>query len=464
MDTTVAGRFINKYVIGVAAAILIGLVLTNYLMILPVAAVVVVFIGTVLAFTVFVRRIDYMVFLWFAMSWLMYPIASQFPAAYQSLVIRSIFWGLIFCMTVSWFIDTVLNRRKPTPFDDTLIKYIVFIFLLWSTIPIFITPSIFRSMVTISRILIALITSYILYDFLSWSENNIKRLLTLLSVLVVFISFGTLIDAGYKSISGIYIWKNIYAVIGQNPLGYFLFISCPIMITSGFNFKDNKGLKVFFIVILLLALFFSFSRTCWFTALISISFLLWKTGRKVLLVISIILILLVGMGLFAGVGEDFYRPYIQEDGYGLTGTATLTTRYQKWQEAWDIIRNYPMFGSGGRVAVPYLHGVHLNMALNNGIPSLTFILAFYAAFFYSSVRIEKTLKSRYLKLIVTGSMATLLGLIVYGIFENVGILTDYGAVGWNPLYPYVIAVLPFAAKKIEERQEAAARKQRSAVS
>lgn len=452
MNNRLAGRLINKSAVVVTAAILIGLILTNYLIASPLTAITLVSVGTALAFTVFIRRIDYLVFAWFTLSWLMYWIASRFPADYQSLVIRSIFWGLLFCMNVSWLIDTILTRRKPIPFDDRPITAIIFTSLLWSAILVFITPSISRSMITMSRILIALITSYVLYDFLSRDENNIRRLLTILSVIVILISFGTLIDACRRLISGALLFKTVGAVLLNNPLGYFLFISSSILITSGFNFKNNKELKTFLIAVLILALFLSFSRTCWLAALVSFSFLLWRSGRKVPLVIAMILILLISMALFVGMGKDFYRPLVQE-GYGLTGTITLTARWEGAKLAWPIICDRPLLGYGVTMKVPGQHSIYLITAVKSGLPSLVLIFIFYVVFFYSSARIEKALKSQYLKSIVTGSMATLLGFIFYGLFENIGILTDYGAVGWNPLYPYVIAVLPFAAKKIEERQE-----------
>lgn len=440
-------------VIIITGVILIGLVLAACILISPRVAAIGLSVSIIITFTVLIRRIDYLIFAWFVLSWLMYWIASQFPETYESLIIRSTFWGLIFCINVSWFIDTILNRRKPTPFDYTAIKVIIFSFLIWLAIPIFITPNIFRGMVTMSRILIAFITSYVLYDFLSRDENSIKRLLTILSVLAISISFGTLVDACYKLVSGITTFKNVYAVLGNNALGCFLFISSPILITSGLYFNNNKRLKTFLVVILLLALFFSFSRASWLAALVSFSFLLWKNGWKVPLVISIVLVLLIGMILFVGTGEDFYGPYIQEGSYGLTGTATLSARWEGWKAAWDIIRNHPVLGAGGKIEILREHSIYLSTAVSKGLPSLLFIFAFYATFFYSSARIEKALKSQYLKSIVTGSMAALLGLMVYGVFEITGILTDYGAVGWNPLYPYVIAVLPFAAKKVEERQE-----------
>ena len=91
-----------------------------------------------------------------------------------------------------------------------------------------------------------------------------------------------------------------------------------------------------------------------------------------------------------------------------------------------------------------------------GFFSLAILLAFYVIFFCSLDRIEKHLKSRYLRSVVVGTMATFLGLIVHGIFESGSFLTTFDAGEFHVLFPYILLALPFAAKRLEEGRRSAA--------
>jgi hypothetical protein len=88
-----------------------------------------------------------------------------------------------------------------------------------------------------------------------------------------------------------------------------------------------------------------------------------------------------------------------------------------------------------------------------GFPSVAIMLAFYVMFLYYSNRIERNLNSPYLKLTTRGATATFLGLLVHGIFENGFFLTAFTAAEFTVIFPYILMVLPFACKKLEEKAE-----------
>ena len=98
------------------------------------------------------------------------------------------------------------------------------------------------------------------------------------------------------------------------------------------------------------------------------------------------------------------------------------------------------------------HSAYLKNAVEMGFPSVVIMLTFYGMFFFYSNRIEKNLKSDYLKSVTRGATATLLGLLVYSIFENGFFLTPFSAAEFTVIMPYILIAMPFAAKRLEERQ------------
>jgi cell division protein FtsW (lipid II flippase) len=108
------------------------------------------------------------------------------------------------------------------------------------------------------------------------------------------------------------------------------------------------------------------------------------------------------------------------------------------------------------IDTPYLrgqdsHSLYLKNAAEMGFPSVMILLAFYVGFFYSSGKIERTLQSDYLKLATRGVLATFIGLLVHGVFENGFFLTPFVGAEFYVLLPYILMVLPFACKRLEEK-------------
>jgi O-antigen ligase len=265
-------------------------------------------------------------------------------------------------------------------------------------------------------------------------------------------------------ISGVLIYKEIQLwFLNPNVLGSLLFVCSPLMITSGFDFRPIKRLRVFFLALMLLALFLSFHRTSWLALLVSASYLLWKGRKKFSLATAIAFLFLAGLTLPLW-GGNFYN-YITGERY--TGRKII------WQGAWNAAYDNPVLGKGignsSKVIVKYIddpflkrhflnaHNVYLQNAVDMGIPSVVITLVFYAIFLYSSERIEKNLKSRHLGLVVRGTTATFLGIFVHGIFETGSLLTSFDAAEFHVLFPYILIAIPFAAKKLEEREESGAR-------
>jgi O-antigen ligase len=249
--------------------------------------------------------------------------------------------------------------------------------------------------------------------------------------------------------------------MNPNNIGDFLFIFTPILITSGFYFRPVKGLRFVFLAVVLLALFFTFARTSWLAALVSISFLLWKSGRyKCALAASFVaLLVLAGMTV----------PLWREPLYDFVAGPRYTGRQELWRAAWNVACDYPVLGTGPgncqKFMNPYIdvqwlqnqntHNTYLRNAAEMGFLGAVLLLTFYAIFFYYSWSIEKNLKSNYLRLAVRGTIATYLGMFVHDMFQNGSMLTCFSAAEAHIMFPYILLAFPFAAKKLDQRPKPA---------
>jgi O-antigen ligase len=431
------------------------------MMISPAAAIIALSSGIVLALTIFLRKTDYLIYAWFFLTSLIWFImGGLLPSSYYQFIGRGVFWGLLLCIIVAWAIDNVLKGRRFLPFDNVPLKTIILIFVIWCTMTLFVSIDVLSSIKKLSHIVIAFTASYMFYDFFSRDKNNINKMLRIVSLVVIFVSFAVVALAIRSLISGAPIYKEISTwFLNPNVLGSFLFICSPLLITSGFDFRPIKRLRFIFVSFILLSLYLSFHRTSWLAILISIIYLLWKGRAKLsLAAVSISIIFVAGL-TFPLWGGGVYD-YITGERY--------TGRNIIWQGAWDAARDHPVLGTGignsakiigNYIHEPYYaehfhnaHNVYLQNAVDMGFTSVVITLVFYAIFLYSSERIEKNLKSRHLTLVVRGTTATFLGLLVHGMFESSNFLTSFDAGEFHVLFPYILMALPFACKRLEEKK------------
>jgi O-antigen ligase len=434
------------------------------MMISATAAILVLSSGIVLVVTVLLRKTDYLIFAWFVMTSLIWFILLRLlPGQYYAIVGRGIFWGLLGCVIVAWAMEKVLSRSQFTPFDNVPLKAIILVFLLWCTITLFTSIDVFNSIKKLSHIVIAVLAFYMFYDFFSRGQNNIRRTLNIVSIVVLLVSFVVIAAAMRGFIYGVPIYKEIRVwFLNPNVLGSFLFISTPLLITSGFDFRPIKRLRFVLVCIVLIALFLSFHRTSWLALMVSVTYLLWKGRAKVSVAAAIILVLFTVGLTFPLWGGDFYH-YITGERY--TGRKII------WQAAWNTVCDYPVLGTGlgnsTKVIPEYIdspffkshftnaHSAYLQNAVDMGFASLIILTAFYVILLYSSERIENNLQSYHLRLAVRGAIATFWGLLVHGIFTTFGFLTSYDAAEFHVLFPYILIALPFAAKRLDERSSQA---------
>lgn len=424
------------------------------------AAVVMLSSGIVFVLVILLRKTDYLIFSWFVVTSAIYFIMYRFfPPSFYRWLGTAVFWGLLVCIIAAWATDNVLCRRKFTPIVDIPLPLIatIVVFLLWLVLTLVSSVDVFVSVKKSAHIVIALGISYMFYDFLSRDENNIRKMLKVISVVVIFVSCLVITAAVRGLISGTTIYKTI-SVWFWNPnlVGHFLFTFVPILITLGFYFEPVKRLRFVFLAVVLLALFFSFSRTSWIAALVSIAFLFWKSGRYKFALAAGIVAMLILAGMTVPVWREPFYDFIAGPRY--------TGRQELWRAAWKVACDYPVLGTGlgncDRFLNQYIeirwlwnqntHSSYLRNAADMGFFSAVLLLAFYVIFLYSSWRIEKNLHSNYLRLAVWGTMATYLGMFAHDMFGNGSILTAFDAAECHVLFPYILMAFPFAAKKLDQ--------------
>lgn len=447
----------------IIGSVLVGLALARFVMISPTAGVVAVSAAAV-GLTVLLQKTDHLIVAWFVSTTFVWLILFRLlPTHYHSFVGRGIFWGLLICIMGAWAIDKTLSKGQMLPFDNLPLKATIVCFLLCCILSLFTSVNLFISVKKLFSIVVALTASYVFYDLFSRDVNNIKKFFKIISFMVAILSLFTVCAAGMAYISGEPIYKRIQLWFwNPNVLGSLLFISTPLLITCGFDFRPVNKLKPFFLFLLLLSLLFSFHRTSWLAASVSGIFLLWKSRMKIPMSAAIIIMIFLAGLLTPAVGGDVYDHITGERYSG---------RKEIWQAAWNTACDYPVLGTGigntvgsidKYIETPWLksqqtHNVFLQNAVEMGFVSPVILLAFYMIFFYFSKKIEKELKSHYLKLVVRGTVAAFVGLFVHGMFGNFGILVAFDASEFHVLLPYLLLVLPFAAKKLEERGAAVLR-------
>jgi len=444
----------------ILGSILLGLVLARFMMISPLAAILVLSSGIILALTFLLRKINYLIFGWFCLTSMIWFIMRSLPTHLYPYVGRGIFWGLLICIIAAWAIDNILSARPFLPFDHVPLKATILIFLLWGVATLFTSVDVFNSVKKLSHFILALASSYMFYDFFSRDQNNIKKIIGIVIVILLLISSITVLIAGYSLMSGVVIYKQLYLwFINPNVLGYILFMCIPIFITTGHEVVSNRTLRICAVSVALLAIFFSFHRTSWLATLSSIAFILFKGRMKASMWTAAIIGIFVSALLLPVFGEDVYQFFTGE---------RYTGRIEIWQAAWNTACDYPILGTGPGnsmeimsryIDTPWLmeeetHSVYLKNAAEMGFISVVIMLVIYVTFFASSERIERNLKSDYLRNVSRGVTATFLGLLIHGIFENGYFLTPFVAAEFHALLPYMFLSLPFAAKRLEERGEA----------
>ena len=269
--------------------------------------------------------------------------------------------------------------------------------------------------------------------------NNKKRMRNMLIVILISAVF-MIMDSFVQYFSG-YDFLRHYSKEGyylkasfssHNGFGGWLVVLIPLFLCLPFwtglkTMYQRIGLGIVGIL-LLICLFATYSRGAWLGLFLGLGFILFYSTLKIKKIkykILIIIFLLVSLiGLFFIVPFTIKErlasiPNVQE-GYGLN-------RINAWQEAFNIIEDYPLFGSGlntysfiGRRykifegGGIYPHNSFLHMAAETGVVGLICFIWLLIELFKSGIRFLKNHPGP----LVLGLLAGILAFLVHGFFDN----------------------------------------------
>jgi O-antigen ligase len=448
------GRFGS---IAVALGVLFGLLLSRSLMHSPTYGVVAAAGSFILALAVLVRNTTYLVFLWFVLTSVVYLVSSPLYVEGQShLLSQSIFWGILACVIVAWAIEGVLQRRRFSVLPDAGLIYILLFFLGWALLSISSSMDVARSLKQWLHIIVALMASYMFYDWFSVDRRNIDKVVGALFWVTAAISVAVCAMALDGLIRGVPIYKRITLWFwNANSLGYLLFVAFPIIASSDLPHVRQRWAKWAVLTVLLLAILASFSRTSWLGVAAATAFLLWQGRWRIPMSIIFVLAFVV----------YFWSAILF--GYDLLPVNQLHGRLELWEAAWKVAAEHPWLGVGlGNanramsvfIETPWLkgqapHSLYLNNASEIGFLSVIFWGLFLVRYLYSTGKIERHVRSDNLRRLVRGARATIVGLAFHGIFENGSVLTSFMAAEFTVILPYILLAIPFSAKQLEEKRQ-----------
>lgn len=291
---------------------------------------------------------------------------------------------------------------------------------------------------TFSELLVAgaYLVRFILYVLLalpifSFSKKEILKLYKAVIVSgLLFLAIGYIQYFFYTDLANLYylgwdrhLHRFFSSFLDPNFAGVYLVFLLVISI-SFISFSKNEHRKKTILLLLLLympAIFLTYSRTAYVSLVISMSVFLFNVKKKYVIgfLILFVFMLIIVPKNFGGEGVNLLRTY------------SIFTRLEASEVALSIFLRNPILGVGFN-AFKYAQlkeGVLLPSQLNShaasGVPnSYMFVLAttgiigFSLFLVFLSQIIKKLSKGAHDNLIVNGSLAAFIGVLVSGFFEN----------------------------------------------
>ena len=381
------------------------------------------------------RLLKYIIFTWL---FIMCCMDSFNPSSLQ---IRLLIWGINGLVFAVWFTRNISQKRGFVPFQEKGIALILYLFLFWACISIFLSNMPIIGIEQMGRLLIALLTTYMFYDFLSRSKENVLFFLRVITFLVLFVCCWAVIESVQKLLLGENLYKNIFTGFGnQNFLGYFLFLFLPLILSYYFIhsplYGKHRAWRILFFILIGYTFYLCSSRSAWNGLFFALFFLLVKKNK------------VLGKGLVFVIIIISMCAYLFVNGFYKSAWQKIYSERASWHYYLEAIPENPVWGLGlgigpqGKKDV-HAHSLYLGNATAMGIPSVVLVLAFYIFFLYRSATTEKKINDPHVRAILLGSTATYFGHLVYNLTDVLGILVGFRATSIS-LFPYILIALPLA--------------------
>ncbi|MEW5804228.1 MAG: O-antigen ligase family protein [bacterium] len=391
------------------------------------------------------KAIKTIIFIWLALMCLM----DYFVSGWQG---RVLLWGMYGLLALVWVVQNISQKRGFIPFKEKGIMAVLYLFLFWVCVFIFFSQDSFLGVRKMFPLLAGFLCTYIFYDFLSRSKKNRKFFMNVVTLLTLFVSLWSTIEALQKIAHGESSFKNVYAgFCNQNFLGYFLFLFAPLMISyylvnSPFKGKYAFG-RVMFIMTIGYALIVSSSRSAWNGFIMAMVYMLsWKS--KVLGAGFLLLSIILNSVIFIVQGGGMYENAWQE---------VYKDRASAWDICWKVFSQNPLSGLGWGIVpkgIPHAHNLYLSNAVQMGIFSVILVLAFYILFFYRSAQTAKRITDPESLALLQGSTSIYFGHLFYNLTDLWGIMVSTSATSVS-FFPYILIALPLSIIHFCHQQEEA---------
>ncbi len=343
--------------------------------------------------------------------------------------------GLIMFTFASFVLRFIFDENmtfKRTPLDVAM--------LLFACVLVISAVTSFAVKSSVMAVLVYL--AFILSYFLLTNSVNTKQRLFALIALMLFVGLFVAAYGIYQHIFGFAggtVWTDtdmfsdietrvVSTFENPNVLGEYLLLLIPVGLAVVWGAKKgyNKLIHLIIVGALSLCMIYTYSRGNWIGLLVAVfMFFMFYDRRFVWL--GVVALLLSPMFLpqnvinrFLSVGDmgdtsTSYRVYIW------MGTLNMLKDY--WfsgigvgTEAFNKI--YPMYAYSGVIA-PHSHNLYLQIITENGIMGLAIFIFMLVIYFKMCVSTIITTKDKFLKALVTGLAAGMLGYLVQGMFDNV---------------------------------------------
>lgn len=394
---------------------------------------------------------------------------SQIPEEYHHLIS----YGFSFFILGYWLFRHIRLDKHIVAMDRS-VSFFMFAVVLLSLVSSVFSEYYSQSIFATFRQAFFFIIIYIIYDWLG-SEIQIRKVFYAFVFIGLVMSIPVIIQfaqAGFSlfSSSGKYPVRLSGFFTGQTALAMNLSYVLPVTLSLAIYRSKSKSrlFLLFFVLIMMVALFFTFSRAEWISVAISTTILLYTTklGKRI---VFTLIFLSVSIILLSETVQDVLRVLFRLEG-GLTQRGIL------WKAAWDMFKDHPYLGTGPWTFKEYLfnyarvtpgtwlssiiifskggaHNFYLNSAAQLGVGGILMSFGVIALYFYKFKEALKVSKRSNLRYLLYPCGAIIAGTFGRSFFQSNGIITS----GWlsMDIYFWVIFIITLRISDIERMRQSA---------
>jgi O-antigen ligase len=276
-----------------------------------------------------------------------------------------------------------------------------------------------------------------IYFLLAETINNEKKIKTMLGVIffsIVLVST----DGIFQFMTGADFLRNYtmdtYNIVGNrvrasfgNPNSFagWLLVMIPIVLSLAYSEAKIaiKSLLLIMTGLLMFCLVLTYSRGGWIGVILALFFLCFFRSKKLLITLNLLILIL----LFA-IPDSVEKRVISA--VEITEKAAIDRKIL-WQEASNIIKDYPLIGCGFNTYATvgpryrldsstgcYPHNSYLHMAAETGLLGLGAFIWIMVALYKTSLANLKTINDKFYNALLLGLLAGLSGFLLHSLVDT----------------------------------------------